>query len=69
MSVKIKRPNPSNSYSDYAKTPGSGGLTRSNSLRSSSGTNWKTAFPSLTRTPSNLQQQNIGLLLSPVRPR
>ena len=39
---------------------GAGGLARSNSLRATSSSNWKTLFPSLTRTPSNLQQQNIG---------
>ena len=56
---------PSNSYnntmssSDYGlgkmATSDSSGLSRANSLRSTSTRNWKDIFPSLTRTPSNLQ--------------
>eukprot|EP00092_Neocalanus_flemingeri_P003451 GFUD01003700.1.p1 GENE.GFUD01003700.1~~GFUD01003700.1.p1 ORF type:complete len:675 (-),score=150.66 GFUD01003700.1:636-2660(-) len=57
---------PANSYntntmaaSDYGlgkmATSDSSGLSRANSLRSTSTRNWKDIFPSLTRTPSNLQ--------------
>jgi hypothetical protein len=56
---------PANSYnavssSDYGlgkmATSDTSGLSRANSLRSTSTRNWKDIFPSLTRTPSNLQQ-------------
>jgi len=58
---------PSNSYnsmssSDYGlgkmANNDNSNLTRANSLRSTSTRNWKDIFPSLTRTPSNLQQQD-----------
>ena len=48
-----KNNSPSNGYTDSK-------LTRSGSLRSTSTSNWKDLFPSLTRTPSNLQQSDIG---------
>ena len=64
MQTSRHLPSPSATYSDHQPVTAakiSGGLSRSNSLRAaSSSSNWKTLFPSLTRTPSNHQQQNIG---------
>jgi len=60
---------PANSYnamssSDYGlgkmASSDTSSLSRANSLRSTSTRNWKDIFPSLTRTPSNLQQGDQG---------
>ena len=54
------------SYNDYSSpssklsSSSGSGLSRSNSLRATSTSNWKDLFPSLTRTPSNLLQSDLG---------
>lgn len=55
------------SYDEFTPSPASSklgsssgsGLARSSSLRAPSTSNWKDLFPSLTRTPSNLQRNNL----------